>query len=146
MATYFRAQFELVGHVIEAAECSSCVEALPSSLGDAETTELQLLVLQNLALEPHTHLNGHIFTYFRAQFELVSPVIEAAEHSSCVEALPLSQGDSETTQHAGLGPRHLIAESYFHPAGHFFLSCGARRVGTQNGFIAPRSSQMKLMQ
>ena len=118
----YRAQFELVGHVIEAAERSSCVEALPSSLGDAETTELKLLVLQkNLALEPYNHLNGQTFTYFRAQFELVSPVIEAVEHSSCVEALSLSQGDSETTQHGGLGPRHLIANSYFHPAGHFFL-------------------------
>ena len=50
MATYFRAQFELVGPVVEAAEHSSCVEALALGLGVAKTTELELLVLQNLAL------------------------------------------------------------------------------------------------
>ena len=50
MAKYFRAQFELVGPVVEAAEHSSCVEALALGLGVAKTTELWLPVLQNLAL------------------------------------------------------------------------------------------------
>ena len=50
MATYFRAQFELVGPVVEAAEQSSCVEALALGLGLAKTTELELPVLQNPTL------------------------------------------------------------------------------------------------
>ena len=86
IGTYFQARHELLDTAIEATENSCRAGTIPLSLDDVETTELGLLVLQNLALEPHIHLNGHIFTYFRAQFELVSPVIEAAEHSSCVEA------------------------------------------------------------
>ena len=49
-AAYFRVKFGLVGPVVEAAEHSSCVEALVLGLGVAKTTELELLVLQNLAL------------------------------------------------------------------------------------------------
>ena len=61
MATYFRAQFELVGPVVEAAEHSSCVEALTLGLGVAKTTKLELLVLRNIAVEPDFHPNVHIF-------------------------------------------------------------------------------------
>ena len=46
----FRAGFELMGPVVEAAEHSSCAEALALGLGFAKTPELELPVLQNLAL------------------------------------------------------------------------------------------------
>ena len=46
----FRAGFGLLGPVVEAAEHSSCAEALALGLGFAKTPELELPVLQNLAL------------------------------------------------------------------------------------------------
>jgi hypothetical protein len=50
MATYFRAQFELVGPVVEAAEHSSFVKALALGLDVTITTEIELQMPQNLAL------------------------------------------------------------------------------------------------
>ena len=83
--------------------------------GDAETAELELLVLQNLVLGAYFHPNGYMLLpymvkYFRVWFELVGPVMEAAEHPSSVEYISLGPGDAETTEIGLLVLQNLASE------------------------------------